>query len=103
MQVEDRLAAAGPHVDEDAIVLEPGLARCVCDKVQHPLGLVRRVRRDIPERVDVALGKNQEMRLGDRVDVADRDEPVALLDVVAFADELAEEAVVARQRGSPPR
>jgi hypothetical protein len=50
----------------------------------------------------VALGENEQVRLGLRVDVADRDEAVAGMDVVAGADELAEEAVV-RQRGSPPR
>jgi hypothetical protein len=49
----------------------------------------------------VALRKDEEVRLGLRIDVADRDEPVALADVVAFADEPAEEAVVVRQRGSP--
>ena len=43
------------------------------------------------------------MRLGHRVDVADRDEAVVRVDVVALGDETAEEAVVRRRRqGSPP-
>jgi hypothetical protein len=49
----------------------------------------------------VALGKDKEMGLGLRIDVADRDEPVALPDVVAFAYELAKQAIV-RQPESPP-
>jgi hypothetical protein len=50
----------------------------------------------------VALRKDEEVRLGLWVDVADRDEPVALADVVTLTGEPAEEAVVVRQRGSPP-
>jgi hypothetical protein len=41
------------------------------------------------------------VRVGPRVDVADRNEAVGLRDVVALLYELAEEAVL-RQRGSPP-
>ena len=99
--MEDGLAAAGTDVDEHAVVLEPGAARDLGDELEHPLRLVRRELGDVAERVDVPLGQDEQVRLGLRVDVPDRDEAVGLRDVVAFADEPAEEAVV-RQRGSPP-
>jgi hypothetical protein len=102
VQVEDRLAAALAHVDDHAVVLEPGLARSLGDELEHPLGLFRRELADVAERVDVALGNDEQVRLGLRVDIADRDEAVGGMDMVAGADELAEEAVV-RQRVSPPR
>jgi hypothetical protein len=51
----------------------------------------------------VTLGQHEEVGVGLRVDVADRDEPVTRVDVVALADEVAEETVSVRQRGSPPR
>ena len=101
MQVEDRLAAAPPDVDEHPVVLEPCLARGSGDEVEHPLGLVGRELRDVPERPDVTLGENEQVRLRLRVDVADGDEAIALGDVLALANEPAEEAVV-RQRRSPP-
>jgi hypothetical protein len=66
------------------------------------LGLVGRKPTHVAERVDVALGEDQQVRLRLRVDVADGDEAVALPDVVALADEGAEEAVL-RQRARPPR
>ena len=65
------------------------------------MSLLVRELHDVRERVDVAFGDDEEVRLGHRVDVVDRDEAVALRDVIALAHELAEEAVV-RQRGSPP-
>ena len=39
------------------------------------------------------LGNDEQVRLGLRVDVADRDEALRRRDVVAFADEVAEETV----------
>jgi hypothetical protein len=102
MEMEDRLSAAGADVDEHAVVLEPGLAGGLGDELEHALRLLGRKLGHVLEAVDVALRKDEEVRFGLRVDVADRDEPVALLDVVAFADEPAEEAVVVRQRESPP-
>jgi hypothetical protein len=101
VEVEDRLAAARTDVHEHAVVLETDLARSLRDEVEHPLGLLGRERADVPERVDVALRQNEEMRLGLGVDVADGNEAVGLRDVVAFAREAAEEAIL-RQRGSPP-
>jgi hypothetical protein len=101
VEVEDRLSAARPDVDEHAVVREPGLTSGLGDEVEHALRLFRRELGHVSECVDVALRKDEEVRLGLRIDVADRDEPVALADVVAFADEPAEEAVVVRQRGSP--
>jgi hypothetical protein len=102
VQVEDALARARPDVHDDAVVLEPGVPRGVDDELEHPLHLVGRELADVPERLDVTLGQDEEVRLGLRVDVADRDEPLALEDVLAVPDELAEEARL-KQRGSPPR
>jgi len=47
------------------------------------------------------FGDDEQMRLRFRIDVPDRDEPLGGVDVLALAEELAEEAIV-RQRGSPP-
>src|SRR5712691_11354504 len=99
--MEDRLPAALAHVHVDAVVLEAGLAGGFGDEVQHPLRLVGRELTHLAEARDVPLGQDEQMRVGPRIDVANRDEAVALRKVVAFAYELAEEAVV-RQRGSPP-
>ena len=101
MEVEDRLATALAHVHEDAVVLEAGLAGGLGDELEHPLHLVGRELADLAEGRDVPLGQDEQVRVGPRVDVADRDEAVALRNVVAFPYELAEEAVL-RQRGSPP-
>jgi hypothetical protein len=51
--------------------------------------------------LDVALGDDEQVRRSLRIDVADGDEALDGGDVVAFAIDPAEEAVV-RQRGSPP-
>jgi hypothetical protein len=99
--MEDRLAAALADVHEDAVVLEAGLVGGLCDEVQHPLRLVRRELVDLAEGRDVPLGQNEQVRVGPRVDVADRNEAVGLRNVLALLYELAEEAVL-RQRGSPP-
>jgi hypothetical protein len=102
VQVEDGLAAAGADVDDEAVVGQARLVGDLGDELEHPLRLVGRELADIPERVHVPLGQDEQVRLGLRVDVADRDEAVADRDMVTVADELAEEAIV-RQRGSPPR
>src|SRR5688500_16926331 len=103
MQVEDRLTAAGTDVDEHAIVLEAGAARRLGDEREHPPRLLRRELRDLAEGVDVPLGQYEQMRVGLRVDIADRHEAVGPGDVIAFPHELAEEAVVTRhRRRSPP-
>src|SRR5215472_4909700 len=101
MEVEDRLPSTLADVDDDAVVLEPLLAGGVADEVEHPLRLLGRKLADLAERRNVPLGDDEEVRVGTRVDVADRDEAVALAQVVALAEELAEQAIV-RQRGSPP-
>jgi hypothetical protein len=102
VEVEDRLSAARPDVDEYAVVLEPCLAGGLGDELEHAPRLLRRELGHVPERVDVALRQDEQVRLRLRIDVADRDEAVALVDVVALTNEAAEEAVVVRQRGSPP-
>jgi hypothetical protein len=102
VEVEDRLSTARPDVDEHAVVLEPGLTGGLGDESEHALRLLGRELGHVLESVDVALRKDEEVRLGLRVDVTNRDEPIALADVVALPDEPAEQAVVVRQRGSPP-
>jgi hypothetical protein len=102
VQVEDRLAAARADVDDHPVVLQTRLACGVGDEVQHAARLLGRELADLAERVDVPLRQDEQMRLRLRVDVADRDEPAPGVDVVALADEPAEEAVVT-QRARPPR
>ena len=70
VQVEDRLPAARADVDDDAVVVEPGLLRGVRDELEHALRLVRRELADVAERLDVALGDDEQVRVGLRVDVA---------------------------------
>ena len=104
VEMEDRLAAALADVDEHLVVVEPRGGRRVRDEAQHPSGFLVREGLDVAERVDVPRGQDEQVRLRDRVDVADRDEPVGRVDVVALRDEPAEQAVLRRRRqGSPPR
>jgi hypothetical protein len=102
MKVEDRLSTAGTDVDHDAVVLEAGLARGVGDELEHAARLVWRELADVAEGVDVPLRQHEQVHGGLRVDVADGDEPFRAADVVALANEPAEEAVVT-QRARPPR
>jgi hypothetical protein len=102
VEVEDRLARSSPHVHDDTIILQAGFLGGLGDEVEHPLGLVGRELGDLAEGRDVPLGQHEQVGVGLRSDVADRDEAVGGVDVLAFADERAEEAVL-RQPGSPPR
>jgi hypothetical protein len=102
VEVEDRLAGAGTDVDDDLVVLDADATRGLGDELEHALRLLGRELLDLPEGVDVPLGQDEQVRLGLRVDVADRGEPLRPVDVVALARERAEEAVL-KQRGSPPR
>src|SRR5687768_11520456 len=106
--MEDRLAAAGADVDDDAVVLEPRLPRGVRDEAEHAAGFLVRERLDVPERVDVPLGEDEKVRRGLWPEVANGDESVARVNVVALTDEPTEEAVgIRRQRRAlllpPPR
>ena len=101
MEVEDGLTGAAAHVDDDAVVLEPRLARRPRDELEHALRLVRLELVHVAERVHVPLRQDEQVRLGLRVDVTDRDEAVPDRDVVAVADEAAEEALVSQRRSLP--
>jgi hypothetical protein len=101
VQVENRLPRAGTDVDHHLVVVEARDPSSLRDELEHALRLFRRELADRSERVDVTLGQDEQVRVGLRVDVAERREPVRAVDVLALASELAEEAVV-RQRGSPP-
>jgi hypothetical protein len=102
VEVEDRLPGARADVDGEPVVLEAGALGGVRHELEHALRLLGRELADLLEARDVAFGQDEEVDVGLRVDVSDRYEPVARVDVVALLVELAEEAVV-RQRGSPPR
>jgi hypothetical protein len=101
MQVEDRLPAPFADVDDDAVVLEARLARGLRDELEHSLCLLGRELADLAEAGDVPLRKNEQMGVGARIDVVQCDESFGRVDVVALADERAEQAVV-RQREFPP-
>jgi hypothetical protein len=103
VKVEHRLASAWPDVDHDPVVLDTGDLRRLGDELEHPFRLVGRKSADVTKSVHMTLGQHEEVGVGLRVDVADRDEALACVDVVALADEVAEETVGVRQRGSPPR
>ena len=101
MEMEDRLACALADVDHDAVVVEPRGLRRLGNELEHPLRLVGLELGDLAERVDVPLRDHEQVGLRLRVDVANGDEAFGGVDVLALADEPAEEAVL-RQRGSPP-
>jgi hypothetical protein len=93
VKVEDGLPRPGPDVHHDPIVLETGDLRRLGDELEHRSGLVRREGADVAKGVNVALREHEEMSVSLRVDVADGDESVTCMDVVAVADEGAEETV----------
>jgi hypothetical protein len=101
VEVEDRLPGALARVDDDAVVVEALLPRRVGDELQHPFCLFGRELFDLAEARHVPLWQDEQVGGRLRRDVEDRDEAVGARDVVALADEMAEETVV-RQRGSPP-
>ena len=102
MEVEDRLPCAAPSVDDDTVVAHALACRDLRDEVEHPLGLGGRELGDVVERVDVALGQHEQVRVGLRVDVADGDEAVSGGDVVAVAVEPAEESVLGAHAARTP-
>jgi hypothetical protein len=101
VQVEDGLPSARTDADDDAVVVEACRARRVGHELEHLLRLVGRKLGYIPEGLDVTLGDDQQVRFRLGVDVANGDEAFRAMDVLAVAEEAAEEAFL-RQRGSPP-
>ena len=100
--MEDRLPAAGADVDDHAVVLEACLASGVGDELEHPLRLLGRELADLAEGRHMPLRNHEQVRLGARVDVRDRDEAVSAAHVVTLAVEPAEEAVRRHRRSLPP-
>ena len=96
-------APHGAHVDDHAVVLESLRSGDGGDEPQHPSRFLVRKFVDLAERVDVPLGEDEQVRLGGRLNVADRYETVGGVNMVAVRHELAEEAVRLRQRPAPPR
>ena len=101
MEMEDRLSRPRPDVDEHAIVGETRPAGGLRDEVEHSFRFVGRELGDLAKAVHMPFRQDEQVCLGLRIDVANRDETVGFRDVVALADETAEEAVL-RQRRSPP-
>ena len=103
VQMEDRLSSTRADVEQYPIVIEPRLAGRVGDELEHALRLVRRELADLAERVDVALRQDEQVRLRLRGDVADGDEAVGRVDVIALADERQKrQSGAAARRESPP-
>src|SRR2546422_7741716 len=100
--MKDRLPGPCARVDDDTVIGQAVLRSYFGYEVEHPLRLAGRELRDLVEARDVPLGQHEQVRLRLRVEVADGDEAVRLGNVIALAVEPAEEAVVIRQRGSPP-
>src|SRR5438874_5210699 len=102
VEVEDRLPCADAGVDDDPVVAQALVAGGLGDELEHALCLVRRELGDVVEALDVAFWNDKEVRLGLRVQVANRDEAVGGGHVVAVAVEAAEEAVVGHQAARIP-
>jgi hypothetical protein len=95
--MEDRLPGSLADVHHHAIVLEPGHPGGLGHELEHPLRLLGWKLRDLAEARDVSLREHEQVRLRLRRDISDRDEAVRGMNVLALADELAEEAIL-RQR-----
>ena len=91
MQVEDCLAGGLADVDDHAVVVEALAPRDVGDELEHRLRLVLLEGGDIAEGLDVTLRDHEQVRVGPRVDVPDRNEARHGMDVVALANEGAKE------------
>ena len=102
MEMEDRLAGAWADVHGEPVVLEAGPLGGLGDEFEHALRLVGGEVSDLLEAGDMALGEDEQVHVRLRVDVADRDEAVSGMDVVALGIQGAEQTVL-RQRESPPR
>src|SRR4051812_19125832 len=99
--MEDRLPCCRADVDGHTVIRQALARSYLRQKLEHPLRFVGRKLTDVAERVDVPLGEDEEMNRRLRLDVADRDEAIGSRDVVAFAIERAEEAVVVHAASSP--
>ena len=93
MEVENRLPCARADVDDDPVIVQPGDPRRVGDELEHSLRLLGRKCADVAKPVDEPLGQHQQMSVGLRANVADRDEPFSRMHMLALAHELAEETV----------
>src|SRR5436190_24322002 len=100
--MEDRLARPRADVDENAIVGEAPLLGGLRDEVEHSFRFVGRELGNVAEAVHVALRQDEQMRLGLRIDVPNRNETVRSRDVITLAEEAAEEAVLRQRRFPPP-
>jgi hypothetical protein len=86
VKVKDGLPCPGPDVHDDPVVLEAGNLCRLGNELEHPLRLVRREGADIAKGVDVPLRQHEKVGVGLRVDVANGDESVRCMDVVALAN-----------------
>jgi hypothetical protein len=82
--MEDRLPAVRPHVDDDAVVLQSDRSRSGRHELEHPLRFVGRKFSHLTKGRHVPLGDGEEMGLRPRIDVVDRNEALAGVDVLAL-------------------
>ena len=94
--------ARGPDVDDHAVVLEALGSGDGGHEPQHPAGFLVRELVDLAERVDVPLGQDEQVRLGGGLNVADRDEAVGGVHVVAARDEAGRRGSQAATTASTP-
>ena len=102
MEMEDRLPGAWADVHGEPVVVEAGPRGGLGDELEHAFCLISGEVPDLLEAGDVPLGEDEQVHIRLRVDVADRDEAVSGVDVVALGIKGAEQTVL-RQRESPPR
>src|SRR3989304_1229471 len=72
---------------------EAGARSPARSEAEHPRRLVVRECGDLLEGVDVPLREHEQMGLGDRIDVANRDEAVGVVNGIPLHGKPAEEAV----------
>ena len=76
MQMEHRLTRPRAYIDLDTVIRQSLACSEVGDELEHPLRLLRRKLADLAERVDMALGQDEQVDGRLRVDIADGDEAV---------------------------
>jgi hypothetical protein len=106
VEVENGLARAWPDVHDDAIVIESCFGGRFGHEAEQPVGFFARERVDLEEACDVTLRYHEQVDGRLRSDVLDRDQAVGTADDLrrdVAPDDPAEDAVLLRQRGSPPR
>lgn len=96
VEMEHRLPASWTGIDDYTVVLEAEPARRGRDEVKHLLGLMRSERLNVPQRFDVAFRNDENMHVGFRGDIFEREHAGTASDDGGWnlaGDDLAEDAV----------